>query len=203
MSNITKIAALLAVGETILESARQLPGGKVQIAIATRLQGGSLNIASLLNKSDARFASGSGIRRAWQAGEKNDIEAMFGIKLDANLSTDKMNPTMINLLSPSILGQAINLQIEEKTATEIKALRDASTSASVKNSYQWTLDNENTTAKRAGKDGDFLMKNGDKIFSLTEIVAGTPEHSFIKHDPKQEEVALEAPMASAMATPEN
>ena len=201
----TKTAAELAPGEVILESARQLDGGKVNICVATRLVGGRVNLLALLNKSDSRFEGGSGIRRAWMVGEKSDIEQLFGIKLSDNLSTDKMNPTMINLLNPEVVGQPVSIEIVERTTSQIQAEIAASNSDSKKESLNWLLDNQETTAKRAGKDGDFLMKDGENIFSTTEVVAHAPKHVFIDHDRANAEPVAEAaePAADFASTPGN
>lgn len=200
----TKTAAELEPGEVILESARQVEGGKISIGFAARLVGGTINVLALLNKSDDRFSGNSGVRRAWMVGEKADIEEMFGIELDENLSTDKMNPTMINLLKPTVLGQPVNIQIHERTESQVEAMIAASDSDSRKANLQWYLDNADTAAKRAGKDGNFLTKNGEKIYSFQEVVAQEPEHVFIKHDPAGVGETIQAPAeASAVGTPEN
>jgi hypothetical protein len=152
-------------GDTLLVSAKGVKGGKVQLEFAEKVtspyasQGNVL--IGMLNKSDDRF-SAKKPRRAWVSGEKEDIKNLIGIDVSALAEKAVLE---INKLNPELNGDRLRLQVNETTKA------DAYQSANI-----------DKTAKRAGDGGDFILNNGMHIFSNTDVVLGTQNHTFLKPD---------------------
>ena len=170
-----KTVQTIIKGETLLVSAKAVRGDKVQLEFAEIIsnpynKARSGGLVSMLNKSDDRF--GSSARRGWITGEPSDISELLGIDFsDLAYGTVKE----LNVLNPEIGGDRCRLQITETT---------------VPDAYQ--TQNLETTAKKAGADGDFIMHNGLHIFSNVDVGLQEAEHVFLKPDSDQsaaEEVA--------------
>lgn len=163
MENSKTVATIIA-GETLLVSVKAVNGGKYQLEFAEQIQNpyakARNGITSMLNKSDSRFSSKA--RRAWVTGEKMDIEELLGLSLnDMTVGQSKE----LNILNPEIGGTRLRVQIEETiTGSE----------------YQ--LENVETTAKKAGVDGDYIFSDGQHIFTNLSIVSGNAAHTFLKPD---------------------
>ena len=153
--------------EMLLVSARKVNGGKYQLTFAQKVDNPHARPASivgLLNKSDERFASdGLGKPRyAWISGEAADIKAAFGI--DVSDLTNVGDQKELNILNPKAQGQDLHIQITETTEGS-----------------EYDVQNFETRAKRAGKDGDFILTPvGEFIYVKSTVVAGEPKHVFIK-----------------------
>lgn len=165
----TKSISIIEKGETILVAAKQINGGKVSLEFAEIISNpnagakGSNPLTQLLNKSDSRFSPRA--RRAWESGEKSDIEALFGLDLS---SLSEVGDTQeLNILNPTVQGMRVRVLLTETT---------------IPTDYQ--RNNIQTQAKRAGKDGDFITHDGMYIFSNTNAVPmeGEPQHTFLKAD---------------------
>jgi hypothetical protein len=165
--------------EMLLVSARKVNGGKFQLTFAQKVDNPHARPASivgLLNASDERFASdGLGKPRyAWISGEAADIKATFGIDLSdlANVGDEKA----LNILNPEVKGMSLNIQITETTE-----------------GTEYDVQNFETRAKRAGKDGDFILTPaGEYIYVKSTVVAGEPKHVFIKDTIRQAQAAGDA-----------
>tara|TARA_R100000458_G_C8236105_1_gene216427 strand:+ start:114 stop:722 length:609 start_codon:yes stop_codon:yes gene_type:complete len=164
----------LQPGQTLLVSARQVNGGKVQLEFAEKIQTADkpVNALTLLNASDTRFSSGA--RRCWTSAEPEDASKQFGVDFsEANenwYDTERGNMMDLNILNPvAQTGHRFRLQVVESTEAN-----------------EWEANNIETAAKRAGKDGDFITHNGDYIFSRTQMVlAGKDQavpHTFLTPD---------------------
>jgi hypothetical protein len=168
----TKSISNIEKGETILVAAKQLNGGKVSLEFAEIISNpnsgakGSNPLTQMLNKSDVRFSPKA--RRAWESGEKSDIEGLFGLDLSSlNEVGDRQE---LNILNPTVQGIRVRVLLTETV---------------IPTDYQ--RDNIETQAKRAGKDGDFITHEGMYVFSNTDAVPmeGEPEHTFLKADERQ------------------
>jgi hypothetical protein len=152
----------------ILESAKKVSGNKVQLCFSQIVETGktSTNILGLLNASDDRFNQ-SKPRYAWLTAEPVDVQKLFGI----DLSTLEEGQTLeIDMVDARMIGdgRALNIQITETTDG---------------NSYE--VANFEKTAKRAGKDGDFIMHDGKYIYVRTTVVAGAPQHKLFENTTRQ------------------
>ena len=149
----------LEPGQVMLVSAKGVANGKVQLEFAQIVSAVSkaVDLTSLINEDDARFNQAKP-RRAWMTGTKTSIGKYFPDISVANLAEGaileigKLDPTLPN-------GDVLNLQIVE----------------TIKGS-EYENANIDTKAKRAGKDGDFIMKDGSYIFTRVSVVVGAPKH---------------------------
>ena len=67
--------------------------------------------------------------------------------------TERGEMMELNILNPSYNGERFRLQINETVQ-----------------GTQYQLDNIETSAKRRGKDGEFITHDGNYVFSNTEVV---------------------------------
>lgn len=153
----------------VLESAKGVKNGKVQLCFSQIVETGAAptNILGLLNKSDDRFNQQKP-RYAWLTAEPSDVRNVFGIDV-ANLAEG--DTLEIDMVDARIVGddRALNIQINETTDG---------------NDYE--IANHERTAKRAGKDGDFIMKDGKYIYVRTTVVSGAPKHNIFTDTTRKE-----------------
>tara|TARA_R110002020_G_scaffold282795_2_gene498446 strand:+ start:422 stop:1009 length:588 start_codon:yes stop_codon:yes gene_type:complete len=182
----------LQQGETLLVAARKISGDKIHLEFAesVQLSDRPASILSILNESDARFSSRA--RRAWMTAEPNDATKHLGINFslgnDKWYMSEKGEVLDLNILNPTINGVRCRLVINETTeATE------------------WQANNIETSAKRRGKDGDYITSKGNYIFSNTTIVLTdeTPTHTIldadeVEVDDAKEQVPAQTSLASEM-----
>ena len=161
----------LQQGDTLLVAVRKVSGDKIHLEFAEAIQIGDrpASILSMLNESDARFSSRA--RRAWMTAEPNDASKYLGINFSASndnwYMSEKGEVMDLNILNPTINNIRCRLVINETTdATE------------------WQADNVETSAKRRGKDGDYITHKGNYIFSNTTIILtdDTPTHDMLEAD---------------------
>jgi hypothetical protein len=178
MENVLNSGSLetLKQGQVLLTQLRQVSGGKIQMEFAEVKESSSgLNPVFLFNKSDSRFTSNSA-RRAWQNGQPSDVEEMFNLpgicgNDQAWYQNEKGHTVLdMNVLNPSLIydGQPypIRVQIQETIEGD-----------------EWQISNTDTAAKRKGKGGDFILHNGNYIFTNSTIVIGQePQDIFLKPD---------------------
>lgn len=147
------------MNKLVLESAKGVKGGKIQLCFSQIVDLGKAptSIVGLLNASDDRFNQQKP-RYAWLSGEASDIKAQFG--LDLNLSEGE--EIQIDMVDPKIAGDSRSLNIQVTETTE---------------GNSWEVANFETRAKRAGKDGEFIMKDGKYIYVRTTVVVGEAKHS--------------------------
>jgi len=161
----------LQQGETLLVAVRKVSGDKIHLEFAEVVQMGDrpASILSILNESDARFSSRA--RRAWMTAEPNDASKYLGINFsttnDKWYMSEKGEVMDLNILNPTINNIRCRLVINETT--------DAT---------DWQSDNVETSAKRRGRDGDYITHKGNYIFSNTTIILtdDTPTHVLLDAD---------------------
>lgn len=163
--------------ELLITEARKIKGGKIQLTFAQKIENPHArpgSIAGLLNASDERFSKASnGVRYAWMSGTPGDIQASLG--LDVSSLQNEGDKMVVNMLNPKIQGNALNIQITETTQG---------------NEYEKA--NYETAAKRAGKDGEFILsKDGKYIFVRATVVAGEAQHVFIKDTVRPSQIVSE------------
>jgi hypothetical protein len=163
----------LKLGQTLLTRFRKIEGGFVQMELAEVKEGSrGLSAAFVFNQSDNRFSRNSA-RRAWQPATPSDIEKTLGISVgDAEgWEMDDMGNEIltVNVLNPvaSFEGQEFPLRVQIIETTE---------------PTDWQRANLNSAAKRKGKDGDFILHNGDYIFTRSSIVFSDPVDVYLQAD---------------------
>ena len=177
--NMEKTVDTLVPGECLLASVKAVKGNKYQLEFAEVISNPNAvsadPLTALFNASDPRFTSKA--RRAWKSGEKSDIESLLGITL-GNMSEGDVKE--LNILNPTMGDKSLKIRILETVEPD---------------DYQ--KDNIETTAKKAGADGDFIYSGGKHIFSNTRIVAtdGEVDHIFLPADAPVTESA--APSSSS------
>ena len=121
----------------------------------------------MLNKSDDRFNQQKP-RYAWLTAEPSDVKKVFGIDV-ANLAEG--DTLEIDMVDARMIGdsRALNIQINETTEG---------------NAYE--VANFEKSAKRAGKDGDFIMHDGKYIYVRTTVVAGDAKHFQFENTTRKE-----------------
>jgi hypothetical protein len=146
----------LKTNETLLVSARKVSGDKIHLEFREVLENGSSSksILSILNQSDDRFSSSA--RAAWVTAEPLDAKNVFNVDFGPTANwymSDKGEMLDLNILNPTIEGERVRIQIMETTEPT-----------------QWQSENIETSAKRRGKDGDYITHQGAYIFSNTIVV---------------------------------
>lgn len=159
----------------VLESAKGVKNGKVQLTFSQIVKTGTAgtNVLGLLNASDDRFNQQKP-RYAWVTGQKSDIEKQFGISLEGLNEGDVLEIGEVDPRLEAYPDTPLNIQIVETTEGN-----------------DWEVENFDRAAKRAGKDGDFIMKDGMYIYIRSTVVAGKPSHNIFT------ETTRKAPSASS------
>ena len=163
----------LKTGDTLLVNARKVKNNKIHLEFAEVIKSGSrpMNVLSLLNKSDERFSSNA--RRAWVTAEPTDAEEYFGVDFGPRAEWymgERGEVLDLDILNPTMDETRCRIIITETTeATE------------------WQNDNLTTSAKRKGKDGDYITHQGAYVFSNTSVTLTNDEdtselHSFLESD---------------------
>jgi hypothetical protein len=147
----------------ILESAKGVKNNKVQLCFSQIVESSktNTNVLGLLNASDERFTQ-SKPRYAWVTAEPKDVKAQFGIDVDNLKQGEVLEIGAVDPRMASFPETALNIQITETTEGS-----------------DYDVQNFETRAKRAGKDGDFIMKDGLYIYVNTTVVPGEPKHAII------------------------
>lgn len=159
----------------VLESAKGVKGGKVQLAFSQLVKTGSssANVLGLLNEDDERFSQQKP-RYAWLSGTPASIEKQFGIDVSGLSEGDVLEIGQVDPRLTSFPNSELNIQITETT-----------------DGTEWQVANFDRAAKRAGKDGDFIMKDGMYIYVNSTVVPGEATHTILT------ETTRKAPDASA------
>jgi hypothetical protein len=161
----------LKLGDTLLVGGRKVKGDKISLEFAEvlKVQEGPVSALGRFNRSDTRF--GNRARRAWVNVTVEDITADLGIDFSDNNAGWELTPKgdilTLNMLNPTVEGERIRIAINETVEPDV---------------YQ--ADNVETSAKRKGKDGDYIKHNGDYIFSNTLVVITNEkvEHTLLEGD---------------------
>ena len=172
--------ATLKAGQTLLVNARKVKNNKIHLEFAEVIQGGSapVNVLALLNKSDDRFSSNA--RRAWVTAEPADAEEYFNIDFGLSAGwymSEKGEMLDLDVLNPTMEGVRCRILVQETTE-----------------GTEYQIDNLDKSAKRRGKDGEFITHQGSYIFSntivtLTDEVDTTDRHDFLEADTQAQEKA--------------
>ncbi len=175
----------LKTGECVVVSAKKVSGDKVQLMFAERIANPNLrptSIVGLLNQSDERFNVSAKPRYAWHSGEITDIKTALGI--DCSSLTEEGQVMELGHVNPTINGQSLSIQITETT-----------------NGSEYDVANFETRAKRAGKDGDFILsENGSYIYVKSDVVLGDAKHVFLSNTRRADSaMSLDSAVAEAIA----
>lgn len=151
-----------------LVSAKGVKGNKVQLTFSQIVETGKAptGLLGILNASDERFNQQKP-RLAWLTAQPADVQLQFGIDVSGLAEGEELE---INMVDPKITGddRSLNLQITETTKGS-----------------DYDVANFEARAKRAGKDGDFIMSNGMYIYVNTTVVVGEPKHILIADTTRQ------------------
>jgi len=163
------------MNKLVLESARGVKGGKVQLAFSQVIKTAtsSANVLGLLNEDDDRFNQQKP-RYSWLSGTPGSIEKQFGIDVSSLGEGDVLE---IGQVDPKLAGfpeETLNIQITETTEGS-----------------EWQVANFDRAAKRAGKDGDFIMKDDMYIYVNSTVVTGEANHTILS------DTTRKAPSASS------
>tara|TARA_R110002072_G_scaffold295684_2_gene466803 strand:+ start:771 stop:1376 length:606 start_codon:yes stop_codon:yes gene_type:complete len=166
----------LKQGQVLLTQLRKIGGGKVQMEFAEVKEASKgISPVFLFNKSDSRFSSTSA-RRAWQAGQPSDVEARLGLNGICNddqdwYVNDKGHEVLdLNILSPVAIyeGESYNIRVQIVETNE---------------GSEYQLANIERSAKRKGRDGDYILHEGNYVFTNSTIVIGQePNDVWLKAD---------------------
>ena len=167
----------LQPNQTLLVSARQVNGGKVQLEFAEKIQATDrpVNALTILNASDSRFSSGA--RRCWVTAEPEDATKQFGVDFSESnedwYDTEKGMMLDLNILNPFTNLSGTDYRFRLQVVETVEA-------------NEWEAENIDRAAKRAGKDGDYITHEGNYIFSRTQMVLATANqkiaHTFLTPD---------------------
>jgi len=164
----------LQAGQCLMIQARKVKGGKIQIEFGEVIDSGrTINPLGMFNKSDDRFNVGNKARRAWLTAEPKDASNLLGIDMSstADWTTDQLGNEVLelNVLNPSVdvNGTVHQLKVEIVETVEPTEYQAA---------------NLSTSAKRKGKDGDFITHKGMYIFANTRVVYDKANHILLEAD---------------------
>lgn len=164
----------LQAGQCLMIQARKVKGGKIQIEFGEIIDSGrTINPLGMFNKSDDRFNVGNKARRAWLTAEPKDASNLLGIDMSsaADWTTDQLGNEVLelNVLNPSVdvNGTVHQLKVEIVETVEPTEYQAA---------------NLSTSAKRKGKDGDFITHKGMYIFANTRVVYDKANHILLEAD---------------------
>jgi hypothetical protein len=150
--------------ELTLNSARLVNGGKISLEFTQEItteNSAPKNILGMLNASDERFKQSGGKTYAWVSAVPEDAGKLFDIDFSTLESVGDVME--LGIVNPTINGSELNIQIVETTKGN-----------------EWEVANLEKSAKRAGKDGDYITtKDGQFIYRRASIVLGAPKHSII------------------------
>jgi hypothetical protein len=151
------------MNKVVLESAKGVKNGKVQLCFSQLVDLGrsSNNVLAILNASDERFSQQKP-RYAWITVSPEDASKEFGIDFSSLQEGDEMEIGAANPVMTSFPEKELNLRIVETTKGS-----------------DYDVANFETRAKRAGKDGDFILHKGMYIYTNTTLTAGPANHILI------------------------
>lgn len=180
----------LSVGDVAITRVRKVSNGKIEVEFAEKMQreqsNSTLNVLSLLNAGDPAFEQKA--RRAWVIGTTDNVAKLFNLDEAALVALEEGNSVEVFIKNPSIeiSGIKYNYKVVIEETTE---------------PTEYQLANIQTSAKKRGKDGDFITSNGKYIFSNT-VVRGIREGEATPHILLPTDVVVSNPTAQT-AQPAN
>jgi|TARA_R110001583_G_scaffold165899_1_gene318661 hypothetical protein len=163
----------LKLGQTLLTRFRKIEGGFVQMELAEVKEGSrGLSAAFVFNQSDNRFSRNSA-RRAWQPATPADVESTLGISVGDDQAWE-MDETGNEILTVNILNPVANYEGQE-FPLRVQIIETTEPT-------DWQAANVQSSAKRKGKGGDFILHNGDYIFTRSSIIFNEPVDVFLDAD---------------------
>ena len=163
----------LKLGQTLLTRFRKIEGGFVQMELAEVKEGSrGLSAAFVFNQSDNRFSRNSA-RRAWQPATPADVELTLGLSVGDDQAWE-MDETGNEILTVNILNPVANYEGQE-FPLRVQIIETTEPT-------DWQAANVQSSAKRKGKGGDFILHNGDYIFTRSSIIFNEPVDVFLDAD---------------------
>jgi hypothetical protein len=170
-AQINQMIEALKPGNALLTRVRKVANGKMEIELAEKVvtKKQSINVLALLNKGDERFNQSSGARRAWYIAEAAQVTALFGVPADQMSALGEYESLYVGIVNPKIGEAFLRIKIVESTEGS-----------------DYDFANIEKTAKRKGKDGDYIYHQGKHIFSSTTIEGcaegESPKHILLEAD---------------------
>ena len=160
----------LTTGHTLLIAARKIKGDKISLEFAEDINSSDKprSILADLNYDDERFSTK--FRRAWMSGSAAGITKVLGIDVSATADwymDEKGEMLDLNVLDPIHLGHNKRMRMVITESTE---------------PTENEKENVSTTAKRKGKDGDFITHQGANVWSRTTMTTDKVEHTYLTSD---------------------
>tara|TARA_R110002074_G_scaffold116259_3_gene247482 strand:+ start:753 stop:1355 length:603 start_codon:yes stop_codon:yes gene_type:complete len=175
MENVLNSGELnsLKMGQVLLTQVRKIGGGFMEMEIAEVKEGSrGLSPAFLFNKSDSRFSANSA-RRAWQNATPSDLEELLGIKVD-DAQNWEINDRGFEVLVMNILNPVANYEGAEYV------MRAQIQETITGDEYQ--VANVSKAAKRKGKEGPYILHQGNYIFTNASVVFTEPQDIYLTAD---------------------
>ena len=175
MENVLNSGELnsLKMGQVLLTQVRKIGGGFMEMEIAEVKKGSrGLSPAFLFNKSDSRFSANSA-RRAWQNATPSDLEELLGIKVD-DAQNWEINDRGFEVLVMNILNPVANYEGAEYV------MRAQIQETITGDEYQ--VANVSKAAKRKGKEGPYILHQGNYIFTNASVVFTEPQDIYLTAD---------------------
>lgn len=150
--------------EVTLRSAKKVQGGKIALAFTqvVNTKNRATSLLSLLNASDERFSK-AGERWCYLNAEPIDAQTITGVDF-STLKEEGDEMKDLNIVMGKVQGMDLNIQVLETT-----------------NGNEYEVANIESTAKRAGKDGEYITtEHGEFIYQRTSVVLGEPKHVLIE-----------------------
>jgi hypothetical protein len=173
----------LNVGDVAIVRIKKVSNGKIELEFAEKMQkeqsNSTLNVLSLLNAGDPAFEQKA--RRAWVIGTADNVAKLFNLDETALTSLGEGETIDVFIKNPSIevSGVKYNYKVVIEETTE---------------PTEFQLANIQKSAKKRGKDGDFITHNGKYIFSNT-VVRGVKDGEATPHRLLAADVVVSNPTA--------
>jgi len=150
----------------LVEAIKTSNPSKIQLHFAEKKSANSNSLLSKFNASDDRFSSKA--TRAWLTAEYADVTRLLGIKLDASSDNWEMKQVMRNGKQTTVEVMPLNI-LNPICLDNNELIRILVVETTTPTEYEKA--NIETSAKRAGKEGDFILCKGEYIFMHKEIVS--------------------------------
>ena len=163
----------LKLGQTLLTKFRRVANGFISIELAEVKEGtNGVSAAFVFNKSNDKF-SRNRARRAWQNGNVQDLQDALNVVLDDSaawtIADNGSEILEVNILNPVALFEGEEFPMRVQIVESIEA-------------DDYRASKVDTMAKRKGKDGEFILHDGEYIFTYASIVFVEPSDLYLTAD---------------------
>lgn len=162
---------------------RKVKNGAFQMEVSqvvdTRTTVNSGSLLGMLNEGDERFENnGPKARKAWTKVTAESAKKYFNIDI-TSLNYDKDGKAIVSIENPQINGLDLGIKITESTSMEYLQKACGLSEESI----NLLIDNSETKAKHTPasetREAMYFVKDGQLVYSLTNIVAGEAKHELV------------------------